>query len=176
MKEELRSSRTVFEGRLLKVRVDEVELPGGGEAQREVLVHPGAVALLALDDEGRLLLVRQYRHAAGRSLLELPAGTLEEGEPPEACARRELEEETGHRPGRLEPLISFFPSPGVSSEIIHLFLASELLAVESGPEEDEQLELVRLTPEEALRRMDAGEVADAKTIAGLCLLRERLRP
>lgn len=173
MSERVLHSRSAFKGKLLELRLDEVALPRGGQATREIAVHPGAVAILPLDDEDRLILVRQYRHACGRVLLELPAGTLEAGEDPDACARRELVEEIGHRPGHLERLVSFYTSPGFSTEVLHLYLAANLAPVEGQAEADEQIEVERLELDQAMARI-GGEIADAKTIVGLLWLRQRL--
>ena len=120
---EVVASRVVFDGRVFTVRVDDVRLPDGRIATRDVIEHPGAVVIAALDDGGRVALVRQYRHAVGGELLELPAGTLEPGEPPAETAVRELREETGLVGGRWEPLGSFFSSPGFLHEEMHAFLA-----------------------------------------------------
>lgn len=168
----LRSYRP-FEGRLINLRVDTVAAADGRTSTREVVEHPGAVLLLALDSEDNIFLVRQYRHPVGRSLLELPAGTLEEGEEPEACAQRELREETGFRSGRLEPLGGMFMTPGYCNEYIHLFLATDLeeSPLDTGDEED--IRTLRLPLAEALRLVESGEIEDAKTIAALLLLARR---
>ena len=172
------SSERVYEGRVVRLRVDSVRLePEGRLARREVVDHPGAVAVVAVTGGGEVLLVRQYRYAVGRELLEIPAGTLEPGEQPETCARRELEEETGRQAGSLEPLGAVFTSPGFCSERIHLYLAR----LEDGPggrahpDEDERLVVEVLPFEEALRLALEGRLADAKTVAGLAMAAPRVR-
>ncbi len=177
MKEEQVSSERVFSGRVVKLRVDDVRLePEGRMARREVVEHPGAVALVSLTADGRVVLVRQYRYAAGRELLEIPAGTIEPGEDPETCARRELEEETGRRARSLEHLASLYSSPGFCSEQIHIYLAR----LEDGPggnprpDDDERLTLELLPLEEALALATGGRLADAKSVAGLALAAARI--
>lgn len=177
MKEVLVSSRAIYGGRVVRLRVDDVRLePEGRLASREVVDHPGAVALVPLTQDGQVLLVRQYRYAAGRELLEIPAGTLEPGEDPEACAIRELEEETGRKAGRLELLGSVYTSPGFCSERIHIYLAR----LDPGPggamhpDEDERLLLEALPLETALEMAMSGRMADAKSVAGLAMAAARL--
>jgi ADP-ribose pyrophosphatase len=166
-------SRVVYDGRLINVRLDKVMLEEGRAVIREVVEHPGAVLLLALDDDDNVFLVRQYRHPVGRRLYELPAGTLDEGEEPAACAERELREETGFRPSRLEALGGFFLSPGYSSEYIHLFLATGLEEDPLKAEEEEGLTALRLPLSDALRMIERREIQDAKSIAALLLLARR---
>lgn len=168
------ASRRAYDGRRVSVRLDDVALPSGRVAVYEVVEHPGAAAIVALTAERHVLLVRQFRHAVGQELLELPAGTLEPGESPLACARRELAEEAGRAAGRWERLISFYPSPGVLTEELHVFLAEELQASHAEREE-EDLRVESLPLEEAHRRIAAGEIRDAKSIIGLTVAQERLR-
>ncbi len=173
LEERLTSSTTVFSGRLISVRVDEVELADGVHTTREVVDHPGAVAILPLLPEDRVVMIRQYRHAAGKVLYELPAGTLEKGESPEACARRELAEEVGYRAEHLRRLVTMYLSPGYCTERIHIFLATGLRpAGEMGfpsprPDADERVEPVVMTLEEAVGMIAAGEVENAAAIVGL---------
>jgi 8-oxo-dGTP pyrophosphatase MutT (NUDIX family) len=164
--------RIAFQGRVLTVAVDTVA-GRAGPLRREVVLHPGAVVLCPVLD-GTVLLVEQHRHPAGETLLELPAGTLEPGEAPEAAARRECREETGHAPGRLTPLGALFAAPGYSSELLHVFLAEELAPDPLPPDEDEGIAVVRLPLAEAVRRAGQGEFRDAKTVAGLFLAAVRL--
>jgi ADP-ribose pyrophosphatase len=167
-------SREVFEGRVITVRVDDIEVNNGLNVRREVVVHPGAVVILAVDDQERILWERQYRYAAGRHLMELPAGTLEAGEDPESCARRELIEETGFAANEWRPLGGFFSAPGFCTEYLHCFLATSLTPEEADGDEDEDIEVVPLTLEESLAMIDRGEVEDAKSLAALHLyLRKR---
>jgi ADP-ribose pyrophosphatase len=150
------------------IRVDTVRYPSGREATIDVVEHPGAVVLVPIDGQGRLLFVRQYRHATGRRLLELPAGTLEPGEDPEVCAQRELQEETGFRAARIERLGGFFTAPGYCDEYLHVFLASGLS--ESALDGDEEhIEPVAVAIDDALRMVASGEIEDAKTIAALLM-------
>lgn len=157
----------VYEGRILKVRVDRVRLDNGRETTREVVVHPGAVAILPILNDGSMLLIRQYRYAIGRELLEVPAGTREPGEPAEVTARRELEEETGKRAGRIELLTRFYISPGWCNEQIVIYRAHDLVDTETNLDDDEVIDLVRVTPEEVPGLVASGEIADGKTITAL---------
>ncbi len=165
-------SEVVYDGHLVKVRVDTVESAAGTGA-REVIEHPGAVVLIAVDGEDNVFLVRQYRHPAKRVLLELPAGTIDEGEDAETCAVRESREETGQRPRSISEIGGFFLAPGYSTEYIHLFLATDLeeAPLDTGDEED--LRCLRMPFEEALKRIDSGEIKDAKTVASLLLFERR---
>jgi ADP-ribose pyrophosphatase len=159
--------RAVFAGRVLHLFVDRVRLPNGNEAELEVLEHPGAAAVVAIDGRGRVLLVRQYRYAAGEWMLEVPAGKLDPGESPEACARRELVEETGHRAGRLEPLGWIWTTPGFTNEKIWLFRATELVPAEPSLQHDEVLSVETMAWGEAIERAAAGEIHDAKSAIAL---------
>jgi ADP-ribose pyrophosphatase len=161
------SSQYVYRGRVVDLRVDEVRRPDGGVHRREVVEHRGAVCVVALDEAGRVLLVRQHRAPAGRTLRELPAGTLEPGEEPESCARRELAEETGYRPGRLERLLGFYSAPGFCTEYLHLFLATELEEERRDADDDEEIEVEPVPIAEALAAAARGEYEDAKTLVGL---------
>jgi len=166
------ASRRVYNGRRVSVRLDDVALPSGRVAVYEVVEHRGAAAIVALTPERSVLLVRQFRQPVGRELLELPAGTLEPGESPLECARRELAEEAGRAAGRWEPLISFYPSPGVLSEELHVFLAQDL-RVSEAEREEEDLRVESLPLDEAHRRIAAGEIRDAKSIIGIAAARAR---
>src|SRR5215208_4504630 len=160
------ASRTVYDGKLFDVTVER-----WGDNEREIVDHPGAVAVLAVDAEQRVVLVRQLREPAQRKLLELPAGTLDEGEEPEACARRELEEETGLTGGTWERGPSFWTTPGFCRELMHLFFAEGVGEGEQRQEADEEIELERIPVAELGSRID--ELEDAKTIAGLLLYLRR---
>ncbi len=173
--ETLLSSRRIHVGRVVSLRVDEVRLPGGGTARREVVDHPGAAVIVPLTDGGEILMVRQYRYAVGEFLLELPAGTLEPGEGPLACARRELAEEVGAAAAHWEPLAVLYPSPGVLTEVMHLFLARGLTEGPPSGTEEETLAVERLPLLEALERVRRGEIRDAKSVTGLLLTAERTR-
>ncbi|HUS79666.1 MAG TPA: NUDIX hydrolase [Armatimonadota bacterium] len=171
--EELRertiATRRVYEGRVVKLRVDQVELPGGRRSEREVIEHAGAVGAVALTDDWHVLLVRQWRYAVDQALLEIPAGTREPGESPEECMRRELVEEVGHRAGAMRFLAEVYVSPGYSAESIHLFLATDLQARTAAADYDENIEVVALPLDEALAMCRDGRIHDGKTVAGLLL-------
>jgi ADP-ribose pyrophosphatase len=161
-----------FRGRGISLRVDEVELASGRRTTREVVEHPGAVAIVAWDGS-RVAMVRQWRHATGATLLEIPAGTREEGEEPEATARRELGEEVGRAGATWRRGPVFYTAPGFCTELMHLFLATDLTDTSAAADDDEELEPAWLTVDEALAAIDDGRVRDAKTIIGLWWL-ERL--
>ncbi|GIP08295.1 MAG: NUDIX hydrolase [Paenibacillus macerans] len=173
LKETTVSSEPVFSGKMISLQVDTVKLPDGTMATREVVKHPGAVAVLAVH-EGRLLLVDQYRQAMGRCELEIPAGKLEKGEDPLEAAARELQEETGYTCGKLTHLHSFYTSPGFADEVIHLYWAEELSAGEMEPDEDEFIEVHEATLEEVLQHIADGRIADAKTIMAVYIWQLRL--
>lgn len=174
MKETTLRSERIYSGRIVKLDVIDVRLPDGKETQREIIRHPGAVALVALDDEQRVLLVRQYRNAADKILLEIPAGTLHPDEAPLACAERELQEETGFRPGILEPLGGIYAAPGYTTEFIHLFLATDLSESRLAMDDDEFIEVERLPLADALAMIEQGVIADGKSVAGLLRVARRL--
>jgi ADP-ribose pyrophosphatase len=175
-------SQVVYRGKYMVFHVDTIERRDGSRGRRDLVQHPGAVAILALDAEDRVLMVRQWRVAAGRAMLEIPAGTLDvhEGvtEDPFVAAKRELEEETGHRAASWRKLAQFWTAPGFASELMHLYLATDLTAVVDdsrlAPDEDEELELQHFTVDEALALVETGAIADAKTILGVLWL-DRLR-
>jgi ADP-ribose pyrophosphatase len=161
------SSETVYSGRLFNVELDHIEMDGGVIAYRETLRHPGAVGMVPVTAEGNLLLVTQYRHAAGRRLLELPAGTLEKGEEPLAAVARELQEEVGQLPGRIEPLGGIFVAPGYTTEFIHLFVCTDLRESKLAGDDDEDIEIEELTLGEALAAIESGDIVDAKSVVGI---------
>ena len=166
-------SQEIYQGRVINLRVDEIEVSSGLNVRREVVAHPGAVVMLPVDAEGRILWVRQHRWAAGRSLLELPAGTLEAGESPEETARRELAEEVGFAASTWQSLGGFYSAPGFCTEYLHAFLATGLSEEQADGDEDEDIEVVPLTLEESLARIDAGDVEDAKSLSALFLYMRR---
>ena len=178
LRETVTASRTVHRGHYLEVRVDDIATPGGGTSTRDIVAHPGAVAIVALDPDDAVLMVRQFRLAAGRSLLEIPAGTLDrvDGggvEDPDLAAPRELEEETGFRAGSWEHLGAFWTAPGFATELMHLYLARDLMPAHEnrlGPDEDERLELERVPWRDAVAMAERGEIVDAKTLVGLLRL------
>jgi ADP-ribose pyrophosphatase len=168
--EEVLHSKTAFQGKLIDLRVDTVRLPNGKETDREVVVHPEVVAMLPVLEDGRLVLVRQFREAVGRTLLEAPAGGIDGDETPEEAARREMKEETGYDVGSLDLVSTFYTSPGFLTEKMYLFLVRDL-APGTPTEENDQLEVVLMTPEEAWEAVERGEMADAKSILALALYR-----
>ena len=157
----------IFNGKIVHLRVDRVRLPDGSESNREIVAHRGAVCIVPLREDGAVLMVRQFRLAAGKVLLEVPAGTLEEGEAPEECAARELEEETGFRAGDLRPLFAFYVAPGYTTEKIHAYLATGLTPAHAHTDADENVEVVPIPLTELKRMILAGEMEDAKSIASL---------
>lgn len=163
----LLSSQTVYDGRLFKVELDELEMEDGVRVRREILRHPGAVCMIPVTAEGQLLFVTQYRHAAGSRLLELPAGTLEKGEEPIAAVERELQEEVGHRPGRITSLGGFYVAPGYTSEYIHLFVCEDLAPSKLEGDEDEDIEIEALSLSQALAAIESGRICDAKSVIGV---------
>lgn len=167
-------TRHVFKGRVVELAVERVRLPSGHVVDLELIHHPGAAAVVPVDGDGRVLLVRQLRYATGGWLLEVPAGKLDPGEAPEACARREVEEETGYRARDLVPMGWIWTTPGFTDERIWLFLATGLEPGRQDLQADELLEVERLTLEEAVRRATLGEIADAKSVCALLRARHFL--
>ena len=160
-------STRIFEGKVVRLRRDTVELENGKQTFREVIDHPGGVSILAMDEEGKIFFVRQFRYPFGRMLLELPAGKLEPGEDPADSGRRELREETGCSAGRFVPMGKLIPTCAYDTEVIHLFFASELTRGEQDLDENEFLSVERYTLDEALQMVLDGEIIDAKTQIGL---------
>ncbi len=158
-------SNEIYKGKVISLKVDDVLLPNGNQSKREIINHPGAVAIIAITDEGKIVLVEQYRKALERSIIEIPAGKLEPGEQPAVTARRELEEETGYGCRELTYLQSFSTSPGFADEIIHLFVATKLYEIEEKADldEDEFVELLEVTIEEAEEMVRDQRIFDAKT-------------
>ncbi|MBI5078932.1 NUDIX hydrolase [Candidatus Saganbacteria bacterium] len=163
------NSEKVFKGRLLGVRVDTVELPTGKIATREIVEHPGAVAVVAITDENELVMIRQFRRAAGEILLEVPAGVPQEKEEGEAAARRELEEETGYRAKKVKKVWEGYVSPGYSTELIQYYLALDMNAVKQRPDEDEFIEVEMVDIEACLELVRTGKIRDNKTIVGVMI-------
>ena len=165
---EVLSTRRVHDGKILKLSVEEVRLPNARLVTLEIVHHPGAAAVVPIDDEGRVVLVRQYRHATHSWLLEVPAGKLDHaGESPEDCARREVEEETGYRAEHLESLGWIWVTPGYSDEKIWLYLARKLTPTERALQPDEVLTVETWPLGEAVRRAESGEIVDAKSVCAL---------
>jgi ADP-ribose pyrophosphatase len=159
--------KNIYQGRVVNLNLETVRLPNGATVELEIIHHPGAAAIVPMKDEETVLLIRQYRHAAGGYILEIPAGTLRPGEDPGACAARELEEEIGFRPSALEPLATFFTTPGFTDEVIHIYKATGLMPGKQNLDHDEVLEVVELPLREAIGRIGDGTIRDGKTIVGL---------
>lgn len=166
MKERVLDSKHVYRGRALHVRVDNVVKPNDIKTTREVVEHVDCVVILPIDSKGNILLVRQYRHAVDKQLLELPAGSIDPGETPEAAATRELREETGYKPGRLENLGGFYAAPGYCTEYLHFFRASQLEKSPLMAEDTDEIEVVMVSPGDIPGLIASGQICDAKTIAG----------
>jgi len=167
LKETKLSSKNVFQGRLLDVRKDEVELPNGKISTREWINHPGAVCCVPILPDGKIALIKQYRYPVQSEMIELPAGKLDPNEEPEECAMRELQEEIGYRPKKLTFLTHIHPAVGFANEKMWLYLAEDLVPSESKLDEDEFLELIPTDFDEALELIWSGEITDVKTIIGL---------
>lgn len=166
LEEKTIKTEKIFTGNVVSLQVDDVELPNGKHSKRELIKHPGAVAVIAITDENKIVMVEQYRKALEKEMIEIPAGKLEKGEEPRVCAERELEEETGYACESLEWLMSFYTSPGFADEMIHLYVARGLTQKENAasPDEDEFVNLIELTLDEALQYMMEQKIHDAKTI------------
>lgn len=168
------SSREIYDGRILRLTVHEVELPNGRRSVREVVEHANSVCIAPVDDQMRIVLVRQYRYPVGGALWELPAGKQDRGEDPFSCAVRELEEETGLQAREWERLATFYTTPGFCNEMMTLFLARNLVPGTKNPDFDEFIEIRRVSLREARDWVWDGRVADLKTIVGICMVYERL--
>ena len=174
LREETIESVEAFTGSLVKLRVDRVRLPNGKETIREIVVHRGAVALVPMIDGEKIIMIRQFRQAAGEVLFEIPAGTLEPNEDPLVCAQRELCEETGYLPGKLTLMFKSYLAPGYSSEMLYTYLAENIAIAEVDPEEDEFIEIIELSLSDAVDMISKGEIKDAKTICGLLMAQKIL--
>ncbi len=162
------SSELIYKGKIINLKVDTVALPQEGRTgTREVVEHAGAVAVVPVNEQGELFLVRQYRYAAGKALLEIPAGRVEPGEDYAESARRELQEETGYTARKVEKLIKFYSTPGFTNEQIHIFLATGLVLKEQDLDEDEFIDVLKIPYARALDMIWTGEICDAKSIAGI---------
>ncbi len=171
------SSKTVFRGPVFSVVSQQVQEPDGVQVRRDIVQHPGSIVILAVDDSGktpRVLLERQYRHAAGDRLWELPAGSIDSGEENLSAAKRELVEETGYSAAKWQKVLYFFVSPGFLTESMHVFLASGLKKGRSQPEEDERIAVRFFSIKQAVQMVMSGKIMDAKTIAPLLWLEKKL--
>jgi ADP-ribose pyrophosphatase len=171
---ELIKSETLMQGRAFKIRRDWLKTPDGRETKFEIIEHGGSVIIIPIDAEGNLLFVRQYRHATGKDLLELPAGTRDGDEPFEECAAREIREETGMEAGKLQKVGEFYLAPGYSTEFMMVYLATELKHNPLEADDDEFLSVEKVPIAEAVRRAERGEIPDAKSLAALFLARPYL--
>lgn len=172
----IKAVRPVFKGRVIEVNVETVTLPNGATIDLEIIRHPGGAAVAAVNVRAEICLLRQYRHALGRWLWELPAGKLDGGEDPFVAARRELEEETGLVAAKWESMGGVVSSPGVFTEVVHLYLATGLDQRNAQPEAGEVFEIVWLALDDAAAKAIAGEIEDGKTVAGILRARARLVP
>jgi len=161
------SSRPIYDGRAVRLRIDTVRMPSGRETTREIVEHGDCVAIIAVDDEDNILLVNQFRKPVEKRLLEIPAGGIEPGEEPVDCVRRELREETGFLPQKLERLGGFYSSPGYCTEYLYLYLATDLVSSPLQAEDSESIRLVRVPLSEIPSLITSGSICDAKSIAGL---------
>ena len=171
---ELIQSRVAYSGRAFSIRQDTIYLPDSRQATLDIVDHIGSVVILPVDNDGNILFVRQYRHATGKHLLELPAGTLEKGELPEECAHREIREETGMAARVLHNLGGFYLAPGYSTEYMHVFLATDLVDSPLTPDADEYLNLEKIPVSRAMAISGEGLLPDAKSLAALHLARKHL--
>jgi ADP-ribose pyrophosphatase len=165
--EKLLSSKEIFRGRAVNLRIDTIEKMSGQVTTREIVEHTDCIAVVVVDDEGRIVMVKQFRRPVNKMLLEIPAGGVEDGEDPENCVRRELQEETGYLPGKLQSLGGFYAAPGYCTEYLHLFLATDLIESRLIAEDTDEIEVLRFNVPEILAMIDSGEICDAKSIAGL---------
>jgi ADP-ribose pyrophosphatase len=166
------SSEKIHSGPVFEVVRDRIREDSGSEYSREVVMHNGGAGGVAMLDDGRIALVRQYRHPAKKELLEIPAGKIDGGEAPEICAAREIEEELGMRPGKMLKLTEFYSTPGFCAEKLFLYLATELQPTKQNLDHDEQVEIVYTTLDEAMTMISSGEIEDAKTIIALLLVKQ----
>jgi len=162
------SHQDLYSGKILDLRVDRVKFSSGQEKIREVVIHKPAVAVLPVDVEGNVFLVSQYRHAVDDELYEIPAGIVEQGEEPLDTAIRELQEEIGYKPGRIEKVLDFYPSPGYSTEKIYIYYATDLTASKLPQDEDEDITVFKFSPEKIKLMIKSGEISDGKTITAAC--------
>lgn len=174
MIEKVLSSQRIFSGRVVNLEVAEVELADGSHQKREIIRHAGAAAVVPIDSDNRVILVRQFRSAAAQTMLEIPAGLLNPSEDPLLAAVRELREETGYKPTHIESLGGFYTAPGYTTEFIHLYLATGLVESPLPPDVDEFIEIERMSLDAALQLIDAEQITDAKTIIALLRVARRI--
>jgi ADP-ribose pyrophosphatase len=163
------ATQQIYHGRAINIRVDTVEKAGGTKTTREVVEHSDCIAVVALDEQGNILMVRQFRHAVDRFLLEIPAGGIDPGEEPIDSVRRELQEEIGYFPRKIDKLGGFYATPGYGTEYLHCFVTTDLMPARLVAEDTDDIELVRVSPDEIPRLIASGEICDAKSIAALLM-------
>lgn len=173
--EKTMKSERIYEGKILSIRIDTVELPDKKYSKREIVEHPGAVAIVPITEEKEIFLVKQFRKATETVLLEIPAGKLEINEQPAECAIRELKEETGLDAEKFEYILDYFSSPGFTNEKIRIFMAIGVTIGESEPEEDEYIDVVKIKIDEALNMINDGIIKDGKTIIGIFMAHDRIK-
>ena len=171
--EKVLSSEPIYDGKVVNLRVDTIELPSGNVTKREIIEHGGAVCIIPMLPDGRIGMIKQWRSAVQEFLWELPAGGLEPGEEPKDCAGRELIEEIGYEAGKLTLIFQCYLAPGYSSEMMYGYLGEDLEEVGAQPEEDETIDLVPMSLDELLPLIDSGEIRDSKTVCGLLALHRR---
>ena len=167
------ATKHIYKGKVVTLNVDTVTLPNGVTIDLEIVRHPGAAAVVPSKDDGTVVLIKQFRHAAGGFIYEIPAGKLHPGEDPVHCAARELEEEIGYIAGRLERLTSIWTAPGFTDEVIHIYEARGMTVGKQQLDRDEVLEVLEVSLDEALKMIESGKIRDAKTIVGLQLVGRR---
>ncbi|MCT4618690.1 MAG: NUDIX hydrolase [Marinisporobacter sp.] len=167
-------SDQVFEGKMINLRVDTVLLPGEKRATREIVEHPGAVAVVPITKDNKIIMVKQFRKPVERILLEIPAGKIDKNEEPLTCAKRELKEETGYESRDIKFLFSFYTSAGFSNEIIHLYVAKDLISGEACPDEDEYIEIEYMKINELVKMIYDGKIKDSKTIMAILAVKDLL--
>ncbi|OIJ10737.1 ADP-ribose pyrophosphatase [Anaerobacillus alkalilacustris] len=165
------STQSIFKGRIIDLEVQDVELPNGEHSKREIIKHPGAVAVIAVTKDKKILLINQFRKPLEKELVEIPAGKLEPGEDPLECAKRELEEETGYRPKDLKLVTSFYTSPGFANELVYIYFTNEMELGEVNCDEDEFLEVIEVTLDEAEELIEKQVIHDAKTVFAIQYLK-----
>lgn len=173
--EKTMKSERIYEGKILSVRIDTVELPDKKYSKREIVEHPGAVAIVPITEDKEIFLVKQFRKATETVLLEIPAGKLEINEQPTECAIRELKEETGLNAEKMDCILDYYSSPGFTNEKIHIFMASGVTIGEAEPEEDEYIDVVKIKIDEAMNMINDGIIKDGKTIIGIFMAYDRVK-
>ena len=166
-------STNVYNGKIINVQKNIVQLPSGGNTIREVVLHNGAVAIIPVIDEENILLVKQFRYPTDKILLELPAGTLNKNENPKSCAKRELEEETGFQAKKFIQILETFVAPGYSNEIMYTFVATDLYKTQRNLDYDENIEVVKIKVKEVMKLILDGKITDAKTICGILIAKNK---